>query len=171
AEHRLARRAGAPPGSGRRGRSRWRRGPAARSPSLHFVATGWYVTPYPGRSWPGCPCGSGRCPSRQSGVSKPPLDLLRAHLESELLEDSLRRLRSAAESVPARQLWETGSLRNAAVNRRESLKERLTVIGLGLEQIQALLTDQKLVEAVPLRSPIDGVVVHFDKVLGQALTA
>src|SRR5262249_19066054 len=85
------------------------------------------------------------------------LDLLRAHLESELLEDSLRRLRSAAESVPARQLWETGSLRNAAVNRRESLKERLTVIGLGLEQIQALLTDQKLVEAVPLRSPIDGV--------------
>src|SRR5262249_22815685 len=35
------------------------------------------------------------------------LDLLRAHLESELLEDSLMRLRSAAESVPARQLWET----------------------------------------------------------------
>lgn len=97
------------------------------------------------------------------------LELLKANLEAELFGDSLRRFRSVASSLPQRRLWEIETQRNAAVNRRESLMQKLTVLGLTSAQIQSVLKERRLIEALPLRAPIDGVVVHFDRALGQVI--
>jgi RND family efflux transporter MFP subunit len=99
------------------------------------------------------------------------LELLRAHLEAELFDESLTRFRSAASSLPQRRIWELENQRNASVNRRETLKQKLIVLGLAPVQIQSVLQERRLVEALPLRAPIDGVVVHFDRALGQVLRA
>src|SRR5262249_49864759 len=45
----------------------------------------------------------------------------------------------------------------------------LEVAGFTAGDVEALLTKKKLVEALPVRAPISGVVVNFDKVLGQGL--
>ncbi len=101
------------------------------------------------------------------------LDLLRAHLQIGLLNDTLKRLRGVDETqlLARRRLWETESLYNATLNRRESLRRKLEAVGLSRKQVQAILTEKKLVEALPLRAPINGTVVHFDRVLGQVIKA
>lgn len=99
------------------------------------------------------------------------LELLRAHLQAGLLEQVLQGLRQVDQIPARRQLWETESLYNAARNRRESLARKLEAVGLSREQVQAVLADKKLVTALPVRAPIDGAVVHFDKVLGQVVKA
>jgi RND family efflux transporter MFP subunit len=99
------------------------------------------------------------------------LDLLRAHLQLELLEELLQNLRRVEGVLPRRQIWETESLFNATRNRRESLKRKLETMGLSGEQIQAVLDKKKFLETLPIRAPIDGVVVHFDKILGQVTRA
>jgi cobalt-zinc-cadmium efflux system membrane fusion protein len=99
------------------------------------------------------------------------LELLRAHLQIALLEETLQRLRSVDQILSQKQLWETESLYNEVRNRRDSAQRKLEAIGLSSEQVKAILTEKKLVETLPLRAPIDGIVVHFDKVLGQVIKA
>jgi cobalt-zinc-cadmium efflux system membrane fusion protein len=99
------------------------------------------------------------------------LELLRAHLQLGLLDELLQNLRRAEGVLPRRQLWETESLYNATRNRRESLQRKLETIGLSGEQIRAILDKKKLVETLPIRAPIDGAVMHFDKILGQVTKA
>jgi RND family efflux transporter MFP subunit len=99
------------------------------------------------------------------------LDLLRAHLDAELLDQSLRRFRAAPDSFPSRQLLETEGQYQAAINRLASGRQKLAAVGLTPAQIDRLVTDRQLVEALPLRAPRDGVLVNFDKFLGQMVKA
>lgn len=99
------------------------------------------------------------------------LDLLRAHLDAEVLAETLKRLKMAGEAVPRRQLWETESASTAAINRRENLKQKLQSVGLSAEQLNDVLSKKQPVAVLPLRAPIDGTIVHFDKALGQAVKA
>lgn len=99
------------------------------------------------------------------------LDLLRAHLQLGLLEDTLQRLRTADQILARKQLWETESLYNETRNRRDSLQRKLEAVGLSRQQVEAVLAERKFVETLPLRSPIDGVVAHFDQAIGQAVKA
>jgi RND family efflux transporter MFP subunit len=99
------------------------------------------------------------------------LDLLKTHLEARLLEDTLKRLRSAEGAVPARQVLEAESQFSGVRNKRDSLRRKLLAVGLTVDQLEALLADKKLVEALPVRAPFDGVLVQFDKVLGQSIKA
>ena len=99
------------------------------------------------------------------------LDLLRADLDSRLQKDAVERVRAAGSSLPGRQLQEAENLQQAALNRREALIQKLEAIGLNPGQVEQLLLDQKLVEAVPLRAPIGGTVIQFNKVLGQTVRA
>ncbi|MCI0459358.1 MAG: efflux RND transporter periplasmic adaptor subunit [Gemmataceae bacterium] len=99
------------------------------------------------------------------------LDLLRAHLQVGLLEEVFKALRNVDQILARRQIWETESLYNATRNRRESVQRKLETVGLSPAQLEALLTRKKLVESLPIRASIDGVVVHFDKVLGQVIKA
>jgi RND family efflux transporter MFP subunit len=99
------------------------------------------------------------------------LDLLRADLDTQLRKDMVERLRAAGRSTARRELQEAESLHQAARNRRESLLQKLAAIGLNAGQIEQLLQDKKLVETVPLRAPIGGTVIQFNKVLGQSVKA
>jgi RND family efflux transporter MFP subunit len=98
------------------------------------------------------------------------LDLLRAEREGRLLDETLKGLRTLAGAAPRRRLLEIEG--QAAVNRqqRDSLGRKLQALGLSDEQ-RAGVADGRLVEALPVRAPIDGVVAGSDRVLGQAVPA
>jgi cobalt-zinc-cadmium efflux system membrane fusion protein len=99
------------------------------------------------------------------------LELLRAQLQLDLEEETLKRLSGADQVVARKQVWEAESHRNEARNRRDSLRRKLETLGLAPADVDGVLKDRKPVEAVPLRAPIDGVVVQFEKVLGQVIKA
>jgi membrane fusion protein, heavy metal efflux system len=99
------------------------------------------------------------------------LDLLRADLDSRLRKDVVQRLRAAGRGTALREIQEAESFHQAALNRRESLLQKLAAIGLNAGQIKQLLQDKKLVETLPLRAPIGGTVIQFNKVLGQSVKA
>lgn len=99
------------------------------------------------------------------------LDLLRADLDSRLQNDALQRSRAAARSLSARRLQEVENLHQAALNRHEAARQKLEAVGLTSDRIEQLLSDKKITETVPLRAPLGGSVVQFNKVLGQTVKA
>src|SRR5262249_18041516 len=52
---------------------------------------------------------------------------------------------------------------------RESLRRKLLVTGLSEDQFGRLEGRKELTPAVPVRAPIDGTVVTFDRAVGQAV--
>lgn len=96
-------------------------------------------------------------------------ELIRAHLDVELLDATLKRLQKVENIVAARRIWETESELNAAINRRDSARRTLLTQGLSDAQLDAIIESRRALAALPLRSPIDGVVVRFDKVLGELI--
>ena len=99
------------------------------------------------------------------------LKLLRTALEGKLLEGSLRRARAAGQALPERKVWELESQHNNMKIELETARQQLETVGLTPEQIDGVLTGKGLVEAMPLRAPRDGIVVRFNKVLGEAIKA
>lgn len=101
------------------------------------------------------------------------IQFLKAHLRAELLRDLAERRRDllAARDLAARQLWETESQYNSARNDLDAARRKLRSIGLSDDDLKAILSEKRILDAVPVRAPIDGVVVRFDKVLGQSLPA
>lgn len=99
------------------------------------------------------------------------LDLLKNHLELELVANNLSRLEKARKSVPARLLWEAESRRNTLKHQHDASRRKLQSLGLLAKEVQALLDSRKVMEYLPIRAAIAGRVVKFDKVLGQALKA
>ncbi len=97
------------------------------------------------------------------------LDLLRAHLDSELQQEIMSNLGESRDVVSRRRLWEAESRLNLANGLRENIRQRLTTAGISKEQLVQLLTTRMLLATLPVRSPIDGVVVDFDKVLGHVV--
>jgi RND family efflux transporter MFP subunit len=97
------------------------------------------------------------------------LDLLRADLDRRLRKDAVERLRASGVGTARRELQEAENLHQAALNRREALVQKLNAIGLTSGQMEQLLLDKKLVETLPLRAPIGGTVIQFNKVLGQTV--
>jgi len=99
------------------------------------------------------------------------LDYLRAHLEGELQEDTYGRLKASGDAISRRKVLEQEALLNAGRQQRDTLRRKLRVAGLTDDRIATVLKTGAVVEAVPVRSPIDGVVVGFDRTLGQAVKA
>lgn len=101
------------------------------------------------------------------------IQFLKAHLRAELLGELLKRRRelSAARDIARRQLWETESQYNASVNDRDTARRKLRSIGLLDDDLRTIMSEKRILDTVPVRAPIDGVVVRFDKVLGQSLAA
>lgn len=97
------------------------------------------------------------------------LDLLRAHLDSELQQEIMGNLGEARDAVSQRRLWEAESRLNLANGLRENVRQRLTTAGISAEQLTQLVTTRTLLPTLPVRSPIDGVVMDFDKVLGHVV--
>jgi RND family efflux transporter MFP subunit len=99
-------------------------------------------------------------------------DYLRAHLDGQVLEDTLRRLTAAGEgAVPRRRLLEQEAAVTASRQQRDALRARLRLAGLDDARLDALAATGTLAEAVPVRAPVGGVVAGFDRTLGQAVRA
>ena len=101
------------------------------------------------------------------------LEMLRSDLEAKLLAGTLERLKSIGQTpiVAVRRIWETESALAAATNRRESARQTLVTMGLTAKEVAEVLTSGVPKAALPIRSPIDGVVVRFGKVLGEGVAA
>jgi RND family efflux transporter MFP subunit len=103
------------------------------------------------------------------------LELLRSQLQLTLLEQTLEPLRSLTASgspaLSARYLREVESSTRAARLKRESLRGKFRTLGLGEEQVRNLLDRQQIVDTLPVRAPIDGVLVRFQGALGQVIKA
>ncbi len=98
-------------------------------------------------------------------------ELLRIHLEVALAVDRLDRLRSAGVGVAATRVWEQESQVKTLKAQADALRRKLLTVGLISAQIDQLLADKRPVGFAPVRAPFAGVVVNFDKVLGQAAAA
>jgi RND family efflux transporter MFP subunit len=103
------------------------------------------------------------------------LELLRSHFQTQVLRQSLDRLRplidAANPGVSARQLRETRSALDAETKRMASLTRRLIQAGLSEEEVRQVIDKRQFVAAIPVRAPIDGVLVRFHAALGQAVKA
>ena len=97
-------------------------------------------------------------------------DLLKTHLETELAATTLASLKNIPGAA-ARKVWELESQLNGLTARGEGLRRRLLTAGLSAADVGRLLAKNEMLSTVPVRAPIDGVVVNFDKVLGQAVAA
>ena len=99
------------------------------------------------------------------------LELLRSHLDGELWSGTLARLRTVADSVPKRMLLETEGRVRTIETKSANLRQKLLALGLTAAQIDGVLKTKRVVDALPLRAPIDGAVVDFDRKLGQVVRA
>ena len=98
---------------------------------------------------------------------------LQGDVQSKLLNDTLERLRPESETqiVARKRLLELESHYEQATYQRDSARQRLSTLGLTAEQLNAILAKRQLVELLPVRAPIDGVIVRLDKALGQVIQA
>lgn len=98
------------------------------------------------------------------------LDLIRTGLELRLESETLARIRDVV-AVPRRRVWETESRVAALRSQVETLRRKLETVGLATADIDRIEESRQVLSAVPVRAPISGVVVTFDKALGQAVAA
>lgn len=101
------------------------------------------------------------------------LELIQAAAQTRLDQESLARLRAldATQSIPRRRVWEAQSLYNAARGRLDAVSRKLLTVGLTQAQVDEAAEEGRIVESLPVRAPISGSVVEFDKVLGQVVRA
>jgi len=78
-------------------------------------------------------------------------------------------LRSAKEAIAPRQLWENESQLNQFASRRDAVIQQLKTAGCNEQQIDEVLRSKRLMVALPVLAPIDGVVTGFDKFLGHVV--
>lgn len=97
------------------------------------------------------------------------LELMKVSLDLDLQTRLVENLRSAVEAIAQRRLWETESLVNQLTSRRDSIAMQLRMAGLDVDQVNDIVTHKDLVRFLPIRAPIDGVIVGFDKFLGHVV--
>lgn len=101
------------------------------------------------------------------------LSMLQADLEADLFTATLERLKAVStqnQVVAQKRLWESENSRDQAINRRDSAKRTLLTLGLSQADIDSVLETQEPLPTLPIRSPIDGVVVGLSKSLGETIT-
>ena len=97
------------------------------------------------------------------------IDLLQANLNVKLRKTVVDNLRSANDAIAQRQLWENESQLNQFSSRRDALIQQLKTAGLTDAQIIDLANNQQIIDSLPVRAPIDGAIVGFDKFLGYVV--
>lgn len=99
------------------------------------------------------------------------LELIQAAALARLHLEALDRLRSldASQSVPRRRVWEAQSQYNASRGRLDAATRKLQTLGLSAAEIEGVARRGDIVDRLPVRAPIAGAVVRFDKVLGQVV--
>lgn len=98
------------------------------------------------------------------------LDLIRASLDLQLEAETLARIKDLA-AVARRRVWETESRVAGLRSQADTLRRKLVTVGFTTPEIDRIVETKQVVSAVPVRSPVNGAVVTFDKSLGQAVLA
>ena len=98
------------------------------------------------------------------------LDLVRASLDLELEAATLARIKDLP-AVARRRVWEAEGRVAALRSQVDALRRKLETVGLAAADIDRVAESRRVLSAVPVRSPIAGVVVTFEKALGQAVAA
>ncbi|MFO0936362.1 MAG: efflux RND transporter periplasmic adaptor subunit [Gemmataceae bacterium] len=98
------------------------------------------------------------------------LDLLRTSLEFDFETITLNRIKNLPV-VAQRRVWETQARVTLLKDQVETLRRKLEMVGVSVADIDRVVTDRQVLSAVPIRSPISGEVVTFEKALGQAVAA
>jgi cobalt-zinc-cadmium efflux system membrane fusion protein len=99
------------------------------------------------------------------------LDLVREELAVRLAERRFGSIKSIGGAVPQRQVIEAEAALVGARTRRDTLRRRLEAVGVAPAALSRLVEERALIDAVPIRAPIDGLVAAFDRTLGQAVRA
>ena len=103
------------------------------------------------------------------------LELLRVQVQHDSAAERLAQLRQAGDGaravLPHFQRWELENLYQTTRNRRDSLERNLTALGLDRRQLENLRQNKELVDTLPVRAPLAGVVMQFGKALGQLIKA
>jgi cobalt-zinc-cadmium efflux system membrane fusion protein len=101
------------------------------------------------------------------------LQMVRDSLDARLLEETLARYKSLGQTaaVATRRIWEVESAKDAAISRREASRQSLITMGMSKEEVDAVLRTGQAQSTLPVRSPIDGVIVRLNKVLGEGVSA
>jgi cobalt-zinc-cadmium efflux system membrane fusion protein len=98
------------------------------------------------------------------------LDLIRVSLDLQLEAETLARIKDL-EGVARRRVWEAESRVTSLKSQVETFRRKLATVGLATQDIDRIVETKQVVSAVPVRSPVNGTVVTFDKSLGQAVLA
>ena len=99
------------------------------------------------------------------------LDLLKEHLAFQLAQTQHKALKSLDQMVSKLRILQLESELTLSRQRKETLSSRLTLLGMSKEQIADLVERRKLTKLLPVKAAAAGTLVHFDKVLGQAVKA
>ena len=99
------------------------------------------------------------------------LDLLKEHMTAELQTRQLESARAAGGAFSRRRMVELEGQFRATTTRRDSLRRRLSVVGLTPTAIDDVLASRRPAESVPVRAPIAGLVAGFDTALGRRVRA
>lgn len=98
------------------------------------------------------------------------LDLIRTSLELRLEADTLDRIKDLP-AVARRRVWETEGRVAALRSQVETLRRKLETVGFDPAAIDRVVETRRVLADLPVRSPVSGVVVSFDKAVGQAVAA
>ncbi|MEX0726430.1 MAG: efflux RND transporter periplasmic adaptor subunit [Planctomycetaceae bacterium] len=99
------------------------------------------------------------------------LELLKVRLDGIMWRDTFTRLRDAKDAVSRRTLLEMESRVRSFETQFANIRQKLLALGLSSSQIDEVVKTKRIVDALPLRAPMDGIVVRFDRVLGQVVRA
>lgn len=97
------------------------------------------------------------------------LDLIRSSLEHRVEAETLARLKDL-DIVARTRVWEMESRVVSLAAQVDALRRKLVTVGLPPAQVDGIVETKRVVTSVPVRAPTDGVVVTFDKALGQAVS-
>ncbi|MBX7106162.1 MAG: efflux RND transporter periplasmic adaptor subunit [Gemmataceae bacterium] len=98
------------------------------------------------------------------------LDLVRASLDLDLESATLARIKDLP-AVAKRRVWETEGRVTSLKSQVDTLRRKLETVGFAVSDIDGVVATKQVLSAVPVRSPISGVIVTFEKALGQAVAA
>lgn len=99
------------------------------------------------------------------------LEMIAGQLDVEALDETLAAYKTLSKEqlLSSRQLWDVEAQRSVAANRREAARAKLASIGVATADLDKALASRRPVATLPVRAPIDGAIVRFERTLGQAV--
>ncbi|MBI1346258.1 efflux RND transporter periplasmic adaptor subunit [bacterium] len=99
------------------------------------------------------------------------LGLLQAHLDGVMWRDTLARRRGVGDAISRRTILETEGQVKSFDTQIAGLRQKLLTLGITAAQIEDMLKTGRVIDTLPVRAPIDGLVADLDRKFGQVVRA